>query len=380
MRAIARSEYLPAMSISIGLRLASCTALASAIVALSTWSPANACTRVLYTAPSGTVITGRCMDWMEDTRSNLWTMPRGTKRNGLAGPASIEWTSNYGSLITTMYELATVDGINEKGLVANVLYLAESDYGSPEGKPTLSISLWAQYVLDQYATVAEAVTALRAEPFRVVSPILPNGSPGTGHLSISDATGDSAILEYVKGKLVIHHGKEFVVMTNSPTYDEQLALDKYWQSIGGTTFMPGTNRAADRFARASFFLQSIPREADPHFIKAVPEQNVRWQSLLSVLSVMRSVGVPLGITTPGQPNIASTLWRTIYDQGERVLYYDAVTSPNSFWVDLDELDLNAGAPMRRLTLTGGAVYAGNASAKFAEAPAFSFLPAIPNGK
>jgi penicillin V acylase-like amidase (Ntn superfamily) len=41
-------------------------------------------------------------------------------------------------------------------------------------------------------------------------------------------------------------------MTNSPVFEKQLALNDYWSGIGGTVFLPGTNRAADRFVRASF--------------------------------------------------------------------------------------------------------------------------------
>lgn len=48
-------------------------------------------------------------------------------------------------------------------------------------------------------------------------------------------------------------------MTNSPTFDQQLALNTYWQQIGGTVMLPGTNRASDRFARASFYTQAIPK-------------------------------------------------------------------------------------------------------------------------
>lgn len=40
-------------------------------------------------------------------------------------------------------------------------------------------------------------------------------------------------------------------MTNSPRYEQQRALAKHWEQIGGTTMLPGTNRAADRFARVS---------------------------------------------------------------------------------------------------------------------------------
>jgi penicillin V acylase-like amidase (Ntn superfamily) len=38
---------------------------ATALAALPSSAPADACTRVLYTAPDGTVITGRGMDWVQ---------------------------------------------------------------------------------------------------------------------------------------------------------------------------------------------------------------------------------------------------------------------------------------------------------------------------
>jgi choloylglycine hydrolase len=50
-------------------------------------------------------------------------------------------------------------------------------------------------------------------------------------MSLSDPTGDSAIFEWLDGKVTIHHGKQFKVMTNSPAYDEQLAIEKYWRGI-----------------------------------------------------------------------------------------------------------------------------------------------------
>lgn len=221
----------------------------------------EACTRALFVGSDNVVITGRSMDWMEDLHSDLWAFPQGMARDGAAGPQSIKWTSKYGSLIVSGYNAGSADGMNEKGLVANMLYLAESDYGKPsENKPVMSISIWAQYVLDNFATVSEAVNSLRAEPFQIVAPILPNGYPAQMHLSISDAEGDSAIFEYINGKLVIHHGKQYVVQTNSPSYDQQLALNTYWQSIGGLVFLPGTNRSADRFARASFLIDAIPKK------------------------------------------------------------------------------------------------------------------------
>ena len=357
-----------------------CSALAALTLLLTSIPEADACTRAVYLGENQTVVTGRSMDWAEDMQTNLWAFPRGMTRSGVAGPDSPVWISRYGSVIASGYEIGTTDGMNEAGLVANLLYLAESDYGQTEGKPPLSISIWTQYVLDNFPTVAAAVQALRREPFRIIAPSLPNGKPAQLHLAISDATGDSAIFEYIEGKLVIHHGREFQVMTNSPTYEQQLALNDYWEKIGGLTFLPGTNRAADRFARASFLINAIPKTIDPNYINAVPKGTFDNQAALSVLSVIRSVSVPLGITTPGEPNISSTIWRTVSDHKNKVYFFDSATSPNIFWVPLAVLDLREGAGVKKLTVDGGRIYSGNAADKFEPAQPFAFLPADPGRK
>ncbi len=337
-------------------------------VVLTLWpypTDVQACSRIVYLGPDETVITARSMDWKEDIRSNIWVFPRGMERKSKSGPNSMSWTSKYGSVTVSGYEAATTDGMNEKGLVANLLWLAESEYPPVvSGKKTLAISLWAQYVLDNFATVAEAVKALEREDFLVVTAETPGGTGiglATLHLSISDASGDSAIFEYIGGKLVIHHGREYQVMTNSPTYDKQLALYDYWKQIGGTTMLPGTNRAADRFARASFYVQAIPQT-----------DNTRV-ALASMFGVIRNVSVPLGISTPGQPNISSTQWRTVSDHKNRVYYYESALSPNVFWLDLREIDFSPEAKVKKLSVINQEVYAGNAADELVVAKPFEFM-------
>ena len=323
----------------------------------------HACTRCAYLGTSNNVLVARSMDWAEDPGTNLYVLPRGMKRDGATGPTSMTWTSKYGSVICSFYEVAAVDGINEKGLVANVLYLVESDYGKPrEGKKTISIAAWCQYVLDNFATVKEVVDALKDEPFTIIAPVLPNNKPAQGHLAVSDPTGDSAIFEYVKGKLVIHHGRQYQVMTNSPTFDQQLALTEYWEQIGGLTMLPGTIRAADRFVRTSFYIKALPRIDDVR--KSIP----------AVFSVIRSASVPLGISVPGKPDIASTIWRTLYNQKDRVMYFESTLSPTVFAVPLDDLNFREGSPVKKLPLSGGETYSGNAASKFVDAELFKFLP------
>lgn len=323
---------------------------------------AGACTRALYLGEDGLVVVGRTMDWLEDLQTNLWIFPRGMARDGATGKNSLTWTSKYGSVVASVYEGGTGDGMNEAGLVVNLLYLAESEYPAlDDPRPGLAITAWAQYVLDQFATVDEAVAELARESFRVVPVVAPNGKAGTVHLSISDPSGDSAICEYVGGKLRIHHGREHQVMTNSPIFDEQLALNKYWEEIGGTVMLPGTNRAADRFARASFYIKACTRTSEER------------EGVASVLSVMRNVSVPRGISTPGQPNIASTIWRTVADQQHRVYYYEGTASPGLLWVKLDEVDFRPAAGVRKLTLVGHPDLAGDQTSHFQAAEPFEFL-------
>lgn len=324
----------------------------------------QACSRAVYFGQEGQTVTGRTMDWfVSDMDTNLWLYPRGLARtSNTATP--FNWTSTYGSVVVTIYEGAAADGMNEKGLVANLFYLAESKYpaASPGDKrPTLPISAWVQYVLDSYATTAEAVEGLRKEEFRMVPILAPTGEPGTVHLSVSDASGDSAIFEYIDGKLTIHHGRQYQVMTNSPVFSQQLPLATYWKAIGGATMLPGTNRATDRFARLSYYINEATQTADPR------------RAVATVFSVMRNVSVPIGIKIPGQPNIADTLWLTVGDQKNKVYYYQDTNSPSIVWTRLNDLDFTAGSGPRKLQLDGNPDVAGDQTRNFRPAALFKFL-------
>lgn len=333
---------------------------------LSGINHADACTRAVYLGPEGLTITGRTMDWKEDIQTNLYILPKGVSRVGYDSDNTVKWTSKYGSIVATGYDIGTSDGMNEKGLVVNLLYLPESVYTRPnDTRPIMGMSIWAQYVLDNFATVDEAVKELQKELFRIDAPNMPNGAASTLHMSISDETGNSAILEYLNGNLVIHEGKQYQVMTNSPRYEKQMAINEYWQGIGGLTMLPGTNRASDRFVRASFYINVIPKTTNAH------------EALAGVFGVMRNVSVPLGISTPERPEISSTRWRSISDQKNKVYYFESTMSPNTFWVDLKKIDFRPEAGTKKLSLVNGEIYMGEANKDFKTSKPFPFLFRLP---
>ena len=306
------------------------------------------------------------MDWMDTSaKTAMWVFPRGMKRDGTVGANPIKWIAKYGSIAVSFYDAGTADGMNEKGLVANLLYLKEAEWGdaNKSGKSTLTAGGWAQYLLDNFATVGKAVDAMANPPFAIIAPPLPNGHAGGLHLSLSDATGDSAILEYINGKLVVHHGSQYRVMTNSPTFDQQLALNVYWEKVGGDRFLPGTISAADRFVRTSHYLKLSPKYKDPEL------------ALASVSSQVRMVSVPLGLADANNPNIAMTLWRTVADHQAKIDYFESAIFPAVSWIDINKVDLTEGAAPKVVRIERGQPLAGALSAALKPAEPFKWLGA-----
>jgi choloylglycine hydrolase len=220
---------------------------------------------VLYVGQDNLVITGRSMDWMVPTGSNIWALPAGLTRDGAAARNSFSWTSAHGSVVSTMYDGVTVDGVNDAGLGAHALYLSAAEYPKRDpAVPGLSVAAWTQYALDMFSSVAEAVEGLTNPTFGLVSPVLPGGHAATGHLALSDSTGDSAIFEYLAGELVVHHGAEFAVMTNDPTYDQQVALCAYWDQVGGNAMLPGTGATGGPLRAVSLLPQRFDVQRGCH--------------------------------------------------------------------------------------------------------------------
>jgi choloylglycine hydrolase len=309
---------------------------------LVTVHTADACSRILWNDNKLAVVVGRTMDWPQSTDPILTVFPRGMERDGSrAGPDLIvkdnpaSWTSKYGSMVTTIYGIGTADGLNEQGLGAHMLYLTATDFGPRDPKKAgVHAGLWAQYILDNAANVKEALALLDdIQPVMIEA----RGRKATVHLAIEDASGDSAIIEYIDGKPVIHHGKEFRIMTNDPTYDQQLALLKKQDFSKPSSDMPlpGNVNATDRFQRAAYYSAMLP------------EPKTEREAIASILAIARNVSVPFGAPYKGF-GIYNTEYRTAMNLTDRRYYFELTNSPNVIWADLIKFDLSPGAPVMHL--------------------------------
>ncbi len=314
-----------------------------------------ACSRFTYNNGNDIVITGRSMDWVEDIKTDLWAFPAGISRVGDTSSNAVTWQSKYGSVVASGYNIGTADGINSQGLTANLLYLSSADYGKINANHrNLSVLKWVQYVLDNYATVNEVVNGLNQAQFNMIAPELPNGARASLHLAVTDASGDNAIFEHINGKLIIHHGKEYKVMTNEPTYDKQLALADYWKRLHGE-FLPGTSEPDDRFVRASYYINTAPNIANSQ------------EAIAMVFSIIRNVSAPIGTSMPGKPNVAATLWRCVADLKNGIYFFENTNRPNIFWVDIKNLDLTRNGKIMKLPLAKNQIYSGEVSKHFVHA-------------
>jgi choloylglycine hydrolase len=333
-------------------------ALATGLAAFH--SPAIACSRILWNDNGLAVVVGRTMDWPESTMPVLTVLPRGMERDGgrAAGELVVKdnparWTSKYGSIVTSVYGIGTADGFNERGLGVHMLYLSATEFGPRDpSKPGVQAGLWSQFLLDNAATVEEALAAL--ESVQVVT-VETHGHKASVHLAIEDASGDSAIIEFVDGKQVVHHGRDYRVMTNDPTYDEQLALlEKMdFSKPSSDTPLPGNVKATDRFQRAAYYSSMLPKPGSER------------EAVASVLAIARNVSVPFGAPYKGF-GIYNTEYRTVMNLTNKRYFFELTTSPNVIWADLDKFNLSPESPVMVLDPDDIAL-SGDVTGKFQEA-------------
>ena len=355
------------------LRLAAPVLAVAALVGLA--PAAEACSRVTWLGPDGMVITGRSMDWPYSFNSHLYAVPAGSTQDGSGGVNSLKWTRKFGAIEVagTTDPKGPVDGVfdgmNTTGLVANLLYLGESDFGPApsDNRPRLSFAGWVDYVLTNYATVNEVVDAFTDPSIYIVPMNFGPGNAGhpTVHLSVTDASGDSAIIEYLAGKPVIHHGRQYQVMTNSPTYDEQLKLNGAWENKDRNKDLPGSIQSEDRFVRASYYVSKLPQTSDER------------QAVAGVFMVMRNVSVPFGVADPEHPNLSPTYWRSVADSTNRIYYFESTLSPNIVWVNLKNVNLGPGSGTRAVAVEDNYSIIGNIDKALVPAQPIKYLTQTP---
>lgn len=236
------------------------TAVSAVSFGLLLSSQTFACTSINWKTENYGVIVSRTVDWFESSESEIEVRAKGQTYQGASTENAVTWTSKYSTLMFGLYNLGAVEGLNDAGLSASALFLDEESVGKEKSdQQVIENGRVVPFVLDNFATVAEALDALvnlslvQAEH---------NGFPLRGHYKLQDTLGDSAILEYIDGKWNIYHGSQHNIMTNSPDYPIH---QSNWAEIKPTSqtdysadySIPGNIRSDNRFIQASYMFEQL---------------------------------------------------------------------------------------------------------------------------
>lgn len=205
----------------------------------------HACT-TFFINKNGQLIFGRNYDWVSDAGmvcTNLKGLSKTSMKTGDGG--TISWVSQYGSITFNQYgkEFPT-GGMNEKGLVVELMWLDETKYPAADSRPAVGVLQWIQYQLDNCATIEEIIAT--DKKLRIAS-------IGTTplHYLIADANGHAATIEFLEGKMTVHIGNDLSlpVLTNS-IYEESVNFYKSSSSLNG-------NNSLQRFGQACKMIQQL---------------------------------------------------------------------------------------------------------------------------
>src|ERR1043165_2020340 len=255
-----------------------------------------------------------------------WTIGDGmvfVNKRGVAKQATVEesdhparWVSKYGSVTFNQYGRENpTGGMNEMGLVVEVMWLDETEYPKEDALPTTGSQEWVQYLLDTSASVPEAIR--NAQRVRITANV-------KIHYLVSDRAGRAATFEFLKGRLVVHTGARLPVKTlTNDTYDKSLSYAGRVEVAKVTS-----DGSLDRFARAA-------RKTE-EFGKLVASGRKAIAYAFEILSdAAQKGGTEL-----------QTQWSIVYDQQRRRIYFRTLQSPEIKMFDAKAFDYSCSASVK----------------------------------
>lgn len=220
-------------------------------------------------------------------------------------------------------------GMNEAGLVIELMWLDETVYPQADARPAIDVLEWIQRNLDTAATVAEVLK--NAENVRIKSQV-------KIHYLVNDKDGNSAAVEFLNGNLVAHSGDKLTYSTlANDTYDKSI---KYLETTAPEKAK--TSSSFDRFTRAA--------EKTKEFAAKPKSEQEAVNYAFDVLSDVAQKGF--------------TKWSVVYDQKRGKVYFRTAESPQIKSVDAKAFDYSCRAAVKIFDIN--AKDSGDVTAKFTD--------------
>ncbi len=197
-----------------------------------------ACTTFNSVTPDGEYLFGRNFDWEYSPALMLWTKPnKGYASISMVNLGFLSYAKEYlpdkyiNRFLTLAAPYVPLDGINEKGLAIGVLYLEDEPTAQDNGKVDMMTTTMIRLVLDRAANVEEAIELFKSYDMH-------DSVGACYHYQIADASGKSAIIEYVNNEMKVYYPEQkegniqdFQMLTNfyitENVSDKGMGMDRY---------------------------------------------------------------------------------------------------------------------------------------------------------
>ena len=143
------------------------------------------------------------------------------------------------------------------------------------------------------------------------------------------------MIEFVNAQMMVYHGSTpTTVLTNQPTLNIQLQYPPYYMYFGnpnGYPYLPGDIDPISRFVRASAFLLTLPKPSS------------LTDAVSYLYSAIRCTAEPFGsvVPSPAGPSPGwPTLWTSLYDLTNKMIYFDHTVPRNYFWINMKKLNFS----------------------------------------
>jgi choloylglycine hydrolase len=298
------------------------------LISLSPFVQAYTCT-TFFLNKNGQLIFGRNYDWVTET-GMLNTNLRGVVKTSMDKGKTFQWVSKFGSISFNQYGKEFPNGgMNEKGLVVELMWLDESKFPEPDSRPALNVLQWIQYQLDNCSTIDEVIATDKIVRINLESP--------PQHYLIADAQGHAATVEFLNGKMVVHRDEALPVAV--------LANSTYQQSINAV------QQAASKSSR-QFSDNSLQRFSTAcQMVKKFQQENIQQPAVEYAFDILKNVA---------QGNV--TKWSIVYDISNRKIYFKTADYPNRKEVDFNRFDFSCAAMPKAFAMNQTA--GGNISPQF----------------
>lgn len=262
---------------------------------------------------NGEVLFGKNYDWMVGD-GLIFVNKRGVTKSAVSEgrPHPARWVSKYGSVTFNQYGRENPSGgMNEAGLVIELMWHAEAQYPKNDGVPIVGTLEWIQFQLDTSATVAEVIN--NSDKVQIASEI-------PLHYLVSDKAGNTATIEFLNGKLLAHVGTTLTVRA--------LTNDSYEKSVKYALATPvekaGTTSSLDRFVRVAKRTTEFEQQAKT-------EQD----------AVNYAFEILSNVAQPGY-----TQWSIVYDQKRGKIYFRTLQSPQIKMINAATFDYSCASAVR----------------------------------